>query len=138
MQARREHSVREIKAKLTQKGHEPSAVTEALEFAKRHDLQNDMRYAKSQARTLAGRKGDRVVSSRLKAQGIDRETQAVALEQLAPEQERALRLLARFEGQPVDAALRSKAWRFLLGRGFSGRAIESAWRVFTGKEDFSG
>ncbi|KWT98491.1 hypothetical protein APY03_0626 [Variovorax sp. WDL1] len=94
----------------------------------RHGFQDDGRFAAGAARTSALRLGNRSVTAKLAAKGISKELAAEQLEQLEPEETRALRVAERFEGKPLDEALKAKAYRYLASRGFSGGAVKAAMR----------
>lgn len=135
IQARREHSVKELRTKLAQRGYEPEAIDKALAFAAQHALQDDARFARSQGRMLASRKGDRALSLRLQSKGVAKDLVAATLADLPSEAARALDVLRRYDGQEPTPQLRQKVWQFLAGRGFSAQAIAKAWRAWVEGED---
>lgn len=124
--SRREYSAKELAAKLTQRGYPAEAAAEAVTWAQSHGFQNDTRFAESSARSHSRRMGDRRVAAELAEKGISRELAAQQLEELQPEGERAVDIARRFEGKPLDEALKAKVWRFLAYRGFSSGAIKAA------------
>lgn len=130
LQGMREHSEKELRVKLGQRGFADAEVSDALDFAQRHSLQDDKRYASSQGRMLARKKGNRQLSAKLQANGIDKALVQAVLEQLPSEEERAFDALGRFHGQALTAELRGKAWRFLAARGFSTASIAEALKRY--------
>jgi len=121
--SRREYSAKQLRTKLKQKGYEPEAIEDALTLMQSYKFQSDERYAQMRARNDAPRSGDRRVRARLAESGIEPELAAEQIAQLAPESDRAMNLVGRFEGKPYDEALKTKVWRFLAYRGFSSEAI---------------
>ena len=98
---------------------------------------DDAAFARDRARALVapGRLGPRLAERRLAAAGIPRDDarRAVA-EALGADEAARCRLLAeRRARRPVpdlDDRERARLGRFLLGRGFSGRAVSSALGVY--------
>ena len=124
---RREYSEAELRTRLkTREGVTSPEMEEALAFVKEHGLQSDARYAASKARMESRRKGNRSIARTLNAQGIDSERITEELAALAPETERVIAAVRRYEGKRVDQALKGKVWRFLVSRGFSSGAIDAA------------
>lgn len=98
---------------------------------------DDAVFARDRARALVspGRLGPRLAEARLVAAGVPREDarRAVA-EALGPDEVERCRLLAerRAPGplSALDDRARARLSRFLLGRGFSGRAVSAALGVY--------
>jgi regulatory protein len=126
--SRREYAARELLDKLTTRGYPPEEAAAAVAEMQRHGFQDDQRFAAGAARTSAQRMGNRSVSAKLAAKGISRDMASEQLEQLEPEETRAMRVAARFEGKPFDDSLKAKAYRYLASRGFSGGAVKVAMR----------
>lgn len=126
---RREWSAKELAARLKLKGYPPEDIEECLAFCATHGLQSDSRFAQSRTRMRAGSHGNRRISMELAQKGVDAETTADALSEAGDEKERAMRASARFEGKPFSPELRTKAWRFLMSRGFSGDAVNHALKA---------
>jgi regulatory protein len=98
---------------------------------------DDAAFARDRAAGLVapGRLGPRLAEQRLVAAGIPREAARRAVgEALGDDEVARCRTLAerRAGGSPGDLDARGKARlsRFLLGRGFSGRAVSSALGVY--------
>jgi regulatory protein len=98
---------------------------------------DDDAFARDRAALLVapGRLGPRLAEWRLVAAGISRDSARRAVQDALGDEEMArCRLLAerRAGGPPADLDERGKARvsRFLLGRGFSGRAVSSALGVY--------
>jgi regulatory protein len=120
--ARREHSARELQAKLTARGIEPDAALEAVADLGREGLQSDARFAEMYVRSRAERGygpvrigaelgergvGDELIRAHLDEAGYDWRARA--------EQVRRKRFGARL---PQDWRERSRQARFLQYRGF--------------------
>ena len=98
---------------------------------------DDAAYARDRAAGLVapGRLGPRLAEQRLVAEGIPRDAARRAVrEALGDDEEARCRTLAerRAQGSPggLDDRGKARLSRFLLGRGFSGRAVSSALGVY--------
>jgi len=98
---------------------------------------DDAAFARERARALVapGRLGPRLAELRLAAAGIPRESarRAVADALGADEGARCRHLAERRARRPIrdlDDRERARLGRFLLGRGFTGRAVSSALGVY--------
>jgi regulatory protein len=98
---------------------------------------DDAAFARDRARALVapGRLGPRLAEMRLAAAGIPRESarRAVADALGADETARCRQLAERRARRPIsdlDDRERARLGRFLLARGFSGRAVSSALGVY--------
>ena len=68
--ARREHSQTELRAKLLQRGYEPTEVEDAIEWATSHQFQSDERFKLSLFRRRAPTFGDRAIAAELGQHGL--------------------------------------------------------------------
>ena len=85
----------------------------------RTGLVDDVRYAESRARQLAGRgAGDALIRHTLARAGVEAEVAAEALLTVAPEAERARSVVERRGAQ-------AKTARYLLGKGFSEETVSA-------------
>jgi regulatory protein len=123
---RREYSAKELEQKLKLKGYEPAQIEECLAFLSKHELQSDSRYAQSRVRSKGRQLGNRRLEYDLASKGIDTATAQAAMSSMEDEDARALATARRFEGKELTPALRAKAWRFLMARGFGSSAIKKA------------
>jgi regulatory protein len=123
---RREHSEHELRKRLVQRGCDTAEIEDALKFVKEYDYQSDTRYASMKARSESSRRGNRRISMVLAQKGIAKTEVEEQIATLAPESERAIAAVGRFEGKPLDQKLRQKVWRFLASRGFTSSAISAA------------
>ena len=124
----------ELRRKLGQKELAPHEIDAAIERVRGLGYLDDARFAQVRADGLLarGRLGPRGVAARLAAAGLSREQVAAAIRQaMEGRSELALARAALVKKHPAavgtsDAKLRSKAVRFLLGRGFSADAAGKA------------
>lgn len=127
--ARREHSARELKAKLRQRGAEPEIADAAVARLEASGVQSDQRYTESRVRQRAGHGyGPRRIRAELTQAGIDREAAESALQEQASDWAAEARALVqrRFPRAGEDRNEALRAWRWLAGRGFDGAAIRAA------------
>jgi len=116
----RDLSVRGLAERLERASVAPAAAAESLAALSRAGILDDERVARNRAQALADRGyGDAAIRHRLQADGLASETAAAALGALAPEAERAGRVIARRGRGPRTA-------RYLAGRGFGEEAVEAA------------
>lgn len=130
---RREHSRRELKRKLTQRGKEAGEIEAALETLSRQDFQNDERFAQALARSRqSAGYGPIRIRAEMSQHALAGETaeQAIAalgcdwLDMAKDLIER--RYLRKIQADPAQAR---KAVDFLLRRGFDTRTAYAAARV---------
>jgi regulatory protein len=124
--SKREYSASELQKKLKFKGYEEQEIAEALAFAQSHNFQSDERFARIKVQSNVARQGNRGLSQKLREKGITSEVISEQLENLEPEEERAIRVVERFKGKPLTTQLYGKVQRFLVYRGFSSRSMKAA------------
>src|SRR6266536_2194999 len=118
--ARRDFSERGLRDRLARTGVDSAELDEALAALRETGLLDDERFATRRAQVLADRgKGDAAIRFDLERQGIGCELVAAALAGLAPERERAERVVARHGPGPKTA-------RLLAGRRFDADVVERA------------
>ena len=130
---RREHSARELKSKLAQRGLDADESIAAVVKLQSKDFQSDARFGEMLVRTrLEGGYGARWIVAELRTHGID-EGRAHALieEARADWPELIRRQLRRRYGakRPKDFAERNKRAAFLLRRGFDASAVKLITRA---------
>lgn len=135
---RREHSRRELGAKLRARGVEGAEVDAALDTLARQDFQNDERFAEALARSRAAAgQGPVRIRSELAMHGLSREVVASALEACDRDWQRSAEaaITRRFAAASLaDPAARRRAVEFLLRRGFDQRTALAALRAAAGTE----
>jgi regulatory protein len=124
--SRREYSVSELRKKMKLRGYEEPEISEALEFVQAHNFQSDERFARVKTQSGAARLGNRRLVQTLKNNGINAEVIGEQLENVEPENDRAIRVAERFRGKPLTTQMYAKVQRFLLYRGFGSGAIKAA------------
>lgn len=114
----RDHSRSRLEARLAERGTGTATVEDALETLERAGLVDDARVGTARAEQLAGRGfGDAAIRFALEGEGLAAEVVDDALAILAPEPERARRLL--------DARGRTpKTVRWLAAKGFDASTLE--------------
>jgi SOS response regulatory protein OraA/RecX len=128
---RREHSRRELHAKLVARGVTDDEAAIAIDRLGQAGWQSDLRYAESLFRQRRGAGyGPRYIAAELQARGVASATIAQAM---SGDDGRdwigiATEVLQRRLGEaPRDAALRNRALALLLRRGFDNAQAREAW-----------
>jgi regulatory protein len=128
--ARREHSARELKAKLAQRGFDADENVAALERLQSRDFQNDARFGEMLVRSrIEGGYGPRWIVAELRTHGIGDEEAATLMAAAEPDWPGLVRrqLRRRYGGKPAATlAERSKRAAFLLRRGFDASTVKLA------------
>ncbi|WP_347260022.1 regulatory protein RecX [Rudaea sp.] len=131
--ARREHSARQLKSKLEQRGLDAGESAEAVRQLQSKDFQSDDRFGEMLVRSrLEGGYGARWIVAELRQHGIaeDRARELVAAAD--PDwPELVRRQLRRRYGarKPADFAERNKRAAFLLRRGFDAATVTLVTRA---------
>jgi regulatory protein len=113
----RDRTAHELDRRLAERGFDPSERERALETLKRTGVLDDDRYARNRAESLAARgAGDQLIRHELEAAGVDPELAEGALCSVAPELDRARRIVASRGRSPKTA-------RYLHGRGYAHETI---------------
>lgn len=127
--ARREHSARELRGKLSRRGFDADESAATLERLRGKDFQNDGRFGEMLVRSrIAAGYGPRWILAELKTHGIT-EAQARGLIDAAdPDWVEVVRgQLRRRYGRPAASpAERTKRANFLLRRGFDVSTVKLA------------
>jgi regulatory protein len=131
--ARREHSARELKAKLARKGMDADESSVALSALQAKDYQSDKRFGEMLVRTrIAGGYGPRWILAELKTHGVGEEPARALIDAAEPDWPALARdLLRRRYGAKSAAGLaeRGKRAAFLLRRGFDAATVQSVTRA---------
>ncbi len=128
--SQREHSLKELTAKLAKHEEEPGQLHKALEELQARGFIDEQRVADSVVHRRGARFGAARVKQELIAKGISPEQVAGAVAALrSTELERARTVWrTKFDAPAQDAAQRAKQARFLAARGFSGDVIARVLR----------
>lgn len=127
MIARRMLSESELRDKLARKSYDPADVEDAVELVRSYGYIDDAAVAESVTREAERiGKGPAWVRQTLMRRGVEEELRERAAEQLDPLQPTlARRVLCHRFGDPesLDDGERRRAFRWLLGRGFSSECV---------------
>lgn len=127
--ARREHSARELKRKLTARGISADDADAAVANATAEGWQADSRYAEMLVRSrVAGGYGPVRIEAELEVAGVPADEIRAALDAAGVDwRELACAVHAKkFGTPPTTSAERAKQYRYLQGRGFDGGQIGAA------------
>jgi len=131
--ARREHSARELKAKLVQRGHGEREAAETVDELKGRKYQSDERFAESIARSrLRQGYGPFRIRAELKSHGLaDTPIRVVIAALNADWAANAAAACRRQYGRSAaaDAADRARRAQFLLRRGFDPATVRAVTRA---------
>jgi regulatory protein len=127
--ARQDYSAAALRRKLSSKGYDETEVEDAMVFVIGNRYQDDSRFAEQRSRGIENRAGNRRIEMTLRQKGIEADLAKTQVQQLAPEEERVLHAVAKFQAQVkrdgMSQELKLKIYRFLAYRGFSSRAIRA-------------
>lgn len=140
MLARRDHSEKELRAKLALKlepGESARDIETAIVRLREMGFLSDERFAKSRVRVRASRAGDGAIRRELRGLGLEREVIDAAMGEIEESEEvRCWRLWSRRFGELAkDRKERERQIRWLLSRGFSMGVV---LRVVRGEVDYEG
>lgn len=124
---RAEHSYELLRRKLKQKGHSPSSIQKALDYAQKRNWLSDERYAGAFLRNRSIRKaeGKTRLMAELAARGINRETAEKAIEEFFA-QKSEFSLLERAAAKlKKQGKTKEQAQQSLIRLGFSWNDIKS-------------
>ena len=125
----KDRTVAELKKKLTEKGYGLSEIEDVIAKLAEYNYVDDQRYAIHFAKGRSESRGARVIRMELKNKGVSDSLIALAMEELdVDESETVEKLLRRRYGNENlrDEKIRSRAYGFLLRRGFSYDTISRA------------
>jgi len=127
---RREHSGRELKSKLVQRGFDAEQTAAAIESLKQKDFQNDARFGEMLVSTrIEGGYGARWIIAELRTHGIAEDAARGLIDAAEPDWLQLARrqLRRRYGSKPaLDYAERGKRGGFLLRRGFDASTVKLA------------
>jgi regulatory protein len=141
--SRRDHSVAELRGKLTRRGHAPAAIAAAIDRLTSLGYLDDRRFATAWAG--AALRSGRGVGARLRLElqqrGVAADLIAETLEHLAEEHDErqvlaqlVSRRFARFDPATADDRERRRVYAFLQRRGFALTTICAFFRDHPGGE----
>jgi regulatory protein len=131
--ARREHSGRELKAKLAQRGFDAEQTGQTLDRLQSKDFQSDARFGEMLTRSrIEGGYGPRWILAELRTHGIGEAAARALIDAAEPAWPELIRraLRRRYGGKrATDLAERRKRAIFLLRRGFDAATVQSITRA---------
>ncbi len=137
--SRREHSVRELKAKLARKGHEKAEIGEAVDRLADRKYQSDDRFGVSIARNrVAQGYGPVRIRVELRSHGLTDAAIRAAIEATDADWRAiaAHQLKRRFGAKSTaDADERARRAQFLLRRGFDPATVRAVTRADVDEAD---
>ncbi len=113
---------KQMREYLTKKGYLPAVIVYVLEKLRDYDFVNDGEYAEAYVEHAAKRKGGRMIRMELRGKGVGDDEIDAALSTLDEETEirTATEILQKYmRGKNADKETLQKAYRYLMGKGFS-------------------
>ena len=129
---------KQLSVYLSGKGYLPAVIDYVLEKLRGYDFVNDQDYANDYVGFAAKRKGGKLIAMELKAKGVAQEKIDAALENLDEntQEDAAKRILEKYlKHKASDKETLYKAFRYLLGKGFSVDVAKAAISAFGNVED---
>lgn len=123
----------DLERKLTENGYPEVAVDAAVEYASEYRYVDDERYTRNYIYFHKSDRSRRRIFTDLLKKGVDKDLVNRLLDEEydTDEAELICSILDRRHYDPykADQKLRSRTWRYLLGKGFSSEAIREAMAV---------
>ena len=120
---------KQIRTFLAGKGYLPTVVDYAVEKLRGYDFLNDGEYADAYVESVSARKGGRLIRMELKGKGVSDEEieRALGEREEGAEEEAAKAILTKYmRNKPFDKETLSKAYRYLMGKGFDYETAKAA------------
>ncbi len=124
---------KQIRVFLQKKGYLPAVVDYAIEKLRGYGFLNDGEYAEAYVEQAAKRKGGRLIRMELRSKGVTDAEIDGALNGLdeQTETQTALALLQKYmRGKTADVQTLQKAYRHLIGKGFSYDVAKAALSAY--------
>lgn len=124
---------KQIRDFLQKKGYLPTVIEYVIEKLRGYGFLNDGEYAEAYVEQAAKRKGGRLIRMELRGKGLADAEIDGALEGLDEQTERetALAVLQKYmRGKSADVQTLQKAYRHLMGKGFSYEVAKSALSAY--------
>ncbi len=129
---------KQIRDFLTKKGYLPAVCDYAVEKLKEYGFVDDGEYAEAYVESAMKRKGGRLVRMELRGKGVSDEAIDEALGSVdeGAEIDTANALFEKYmRGKTADKPTLQRAYRYLLGKGFSGDTIREVFSAFREEYD---
>ena len=121
---------------LQKKGYLPAVCEYVLEKLRGYGFVDDAEYSVQYVRSAGKRKGARLIALELKTRGVAEEQVEAALEGLTGEDEAAKELARKYmRSREPSRENFSKAYRYLLSKGFSYDVAKDALAALGGEEE---
>ena len=124
---------KQIRTYLAGKGYLSAVIEHVLEKLRSYNFVNDGEYAEAYAEHASKRKGGRMIRMELRGKGIADEEIDLALSSVDEETEiaTATEILQKYmRGKEMNKETLQKAYRYLIGKGFSFDIAKSALSAF--------
>ncbi len=129
---------KQVRTYLAGKGYLPAVVDHVVEKLAGYNFLNDGEYAEAYVESVGKRKGGRLIRMELKSKGVSDEKIDGALGALAEgvEENAAKEILQKYmRNKPCDKQTLSKAYRYLMGKGFDYEVAKSALASYAEDDD---
>lgn len=120
---------KQIRNYLAGKGYLPVVIEYVVEKLHGYDFLNDGEYADAYVESVSARKGGRLIRMELKNRGVSEEEveRALGAREEGAEEEAAKSILTKYmRNKPFDRETLSKAYRYLMGKGFDYEIAKAA------------
>ena len=129
---------KQVRDFLSKKGYLPAVMEYVIEKLRSYDFLNDGEYAEAYVEQASGRKGGRLIRMELRGKGVSDAENDSALEGLNEETEiaAATAILQKYmRGKASDVQTLQKAYRYLMGKGFSYDVEKAALSAFVALDE---
>ncbi len=124
---------KEVALRLQEKGYAATVIGDAIARLKEYGYVDDAEFAREYVLSHAHKKGSRMLRAELRAKGVSDGDITAALS-AADESAGAIAALSAYlRGKEITKEILQKAYRYLLGKGFTGDAINSALQSLKGE-----
>ena len=118
---------RDIRAYLRKKGYLEDVSDYVVEKMRSYGYLDDAAYARAYIEHAGKKKGSRLIAMELRQKGVSDEAIEEALSSVSGEEGSALEVLKKYlRGKSLDRATLLKAYRHLMGKGFSCETAKGA------------
>ncbi len=118
---------KEVRAFLARKGYLQEVADHVVGKMKEYGYLDDEAYARVYAESAGKKKGARLIAQELRRKGIAEGAVEAALSEFGDETESAKRVLQKYmRGKPADRETISKAYRYLLSKGYGYETARAA------------
>ena len=119
---------KDIRAYLKKKGYLQDVSDYVIEKMRSYGYLDDGAYARAYIEHAGKKKGARLIQMELRQKGVPDEAIEEALQGFSGEEDSALEVLRKYlRGKSLDRATLLKAYRHLMGKGFSYETAKGAW-----------